>query len=269
MKSPRLWLLLFVLAVPIPGQAETLILIQGYLGDAQTWRSNGITKALHEGGWRDGGHLYRTHQGVAGQRPGKSPRRMYTIELPTEAPLAVQAGWIGDYVRAAQAWHPGESLILIGHSAGGVAARLFMVEHADTAVSALVTIASPHLGTDIAALGESVANSPIGWFAGMLGEKRLQRGAALFRDLSPEQPGNLLFWLNRQPHPNARYVSIVRAQGGLFGANDKIVPPYAQDMNNVAALRGRAQSIASKGDHLLDVQEGRELVRLLNSLLAA
>jgi pimeloyl-ACP methyl ester carboxylesterase len=43
-------------------------------------------------------------------------------------------------------------IVLVGHSAGGVIARLFVENHPDAGVTKVVTVASPHGGSDLAAL---------------------------------------------------------------------------------------------------------------------
>jgi hypothetical protein len=43
-------------------------------------------------------------------------------------------------------------IVLIGHSAGGVIARLFVENHPDAGVTKLITVASPHAGSDLANL---------------------------------------------------------------------------------------------------------------------
>ena len=47
------------LLVPSSGaSADTLVLVQGYLGSAGSWRASGIAPLLHQRGWVDAGHLY-------------------------------------------------------------------------------------------------------------------------------------------------------------------------------------------------------------------
>jgi pimeloyl-ACP methyl ester carboxylesterase len=156
--------------------------------------------------------------------------------------------------------------ILAGHSAGGVLARLYMVQHPEAGVTALITIASPHRGTDSAELGLLVGQSPLGWMAPFFGGQVLNRSQALFHDLSRERPANLLFWLNRQEHPPAQYISVVRTDDSLLGLGDLIVPSWSQDMNQVYALRGRARKITAGSNHALQPADGQLLVRILRSL---
>ncbi|MEJ2593008.1 MAG: hypothetical protein P8178_16750, partial [Candidatus Thiodiazotropha sp.] len=87
---------------------------------------------------------------------------------------------------------------------------------------------------------------------------------AVLLDLTPERPGNLLFWLNRQPHPDIAYVSVVRP--GPIGAGDELVPAFSQDMNNVAALKGKSRVVTTPVSHVLHPSDGRLLAELLGGL---
>jgi pimeloyl-ACP methyl ester carboxylesterase len=213
---------------------KTVVLIHGYLGDASSWHANGIVAALQG---------YDT----------------YTVNLPSEAPLVVQAQYLDVYLRDIKAKHPQNSLVLVGHSAGGVVARLVMVK-SGIAIQGLITISSPHLGTDKAELGYKISNSPLAWIAPFLGLSTINRSRDLYRDLMREHPSSLIFWLNRQPHPKAFYASIVRIAG------DKWVAPYSQDLNDVPALRGLATTITSVGTHSLQPADGAVLVDLLRNM---
>jgi pimeloyl-ACP methyl ester carboxylesterase len=183
--------------------------------------------------------------------------------LPTEAPLAPQAQALGSYLDLIRARHPGEGLALVGHSAGGVVARLYLVQSPRAGVATLVTIASPHLGSETAEIGAFLGQTPLAMVAPMLGAGTLNRSQGLYHDLSRENPRSVLFWLNRQPHPPARYFSIVRSDDSLLG--DLVVPSWSQDMNRVPALRGRSARIEVKDDHGLSEADGRVLAEILEA----
>ena len=74
-----------------------------------------------------------------------------------------------------------------------------------------------------------------------------------------------IFWLNRQAHPQARYLSVVRDER-LSWFGDLVVPVWSQDMNQVYALRGRALTIPTSGGHSITAEDGELLVRLLRRL---
>lgn len=259
------WLTLMLL--PSLATAEVMVLVQGYLGEGDPWRRSGVVSVLQRGGWQDAGHLFDGPGGVVRQGPtASSAKRLYTLSLPTEAPLLVQAGHLKHYMGYLQTRHGGESLYLVGHSAGGVLARLYMVQHPDVRVAALITIASPHLGTGTAEAGFLAGQSPLGWFAPLMGAEELNRSQGLFHDLGREQGGNLLFWLNRQPHPKSRYISVIRKNGGWFGMGDMVVPDWSQDMNNIPALRGSVVRWPVPTDHPLAASDGGVLLEIMRRL---
>lgn len=240
---------------------HTLVLIHGYLGDGSGWRPTGIVSVLQADGWQDAGHLFPNSPLPGGvEVPSPSGRYLYTVTLPSEAPIAVQAQWLDFYLRTLQGRHPDNSLVLVGHSTGGVVARLVIVM-SKIPVQGLITIASPHLGTDKAELGTILSNSPVSWITPFLGLNTLNRSKGLYWDLVREHPTSLLFWLNRQPHPKGFYASIVRNGG------DKWVPFSSQDMNNVPALREVALTVISDGKHSLESADGPVLAFLLELLL--
>lgn len=258
------WLMMgLLLAVTISAGAETLILIQGYQSKGADWRSSGITQALAAAGWRDGGQISLAATSLE-VPPGP---RFFTIELSTDFQLLRQAEQLSRHIEKVKSARPDESLILVGHSAGGVLGRLFMVQHPEESISALITFASPHLGTESAELGLALSQSPLGWASGFLGKEYdiLGRSEGLFFDLVRERPGSLLFWLNRQPHPQARYVSVVRDES-LSWVGNLVVPVWSQDMNQVVQLRGRAVSIPSDGNHGLEQNDGMLLLHILRRL---
>jgi len=247
-------------ASSLGASAETVVLIQGYLGNAGSWRGTGVAAVLHQAGWSDGGHLSVSPGGVVQPIPGEpGARRFITVDLPTEAPAVVQSEVLGSYVAAIRKAAANEPIVLVGHSAGGVVARLFMVRHPDAAITGLVTIAAPHLGTGAAEMGSLIGSTPMSWLAPMVGLNTINRSQVLYHDLWRERPTNLLGWLNRVPHPKARYVSVIR--GG-----DSWVNGYSQDMNRVPALAGAARTVVSPGDHGLRPADGALLADLLRAM---
>jgi triacylglycerol lipase len=244
---------------------QTLVLVHGYLADGSSWRPSGIVYALQHAGWQDGGHLFPNSALPGWITPSSTERYLYTVTLPSEAPLMVQTQWLSHYLHFLQAKHPDNSLILVGHSAGGVVARLSMV-YSGLPIKGLITISSPHLGTDKAEWAVLASNSPFSWFAPFFGLDTINRSEGLYWDLIRETPATPLFWFNRQPHPEARYISIVRV-GQAIGAGDDLVPAYSQDMNHVPALQGRALTITSVGTHALQPSDGPLLMSLLAQFL--
>ena len=114
-------------------RAETLLLVQGYLASPANWRASGVAGALVSEGWRDAGHLALTPAGPLAPAANAAGRRFLTLDLPTEAPLGEQARLIALHVAAVKAQGE-DAIVLVGHSAGGVAARMAMVVSRDPAV---------------------------------------------------------------------------------------------------------------------------------------
>jgi pimeloyl-ACP methyl ester carboxylesterase len=265
MRSIFGWIILIWL-LPFSLHAQVLVLVHGYLGQGSSWRLSGVTHVLNRADWEDGGHLRIENDQVVNYRKGMSgqDRTYYTLDMPSEAPVMVQAELLANYMKAISDQHPGESLNIAGFSAGGLIGRAYMVMRRDDEpkVASLVTIATPHLGTQLAELGNKLQQTPLSWVAPFLGASEFNRSDVLFRDMRPEQPGTFLYWLNRQVHPTANYISIVKG-GNSFMGGDFVVPAYSQNMNNVIALRGTANIIRSTGGHMLTYEDALLLVQIM------
>ena len=253
------WILALVMlfALPLNAVADILVLVPGYLNGGHTWRVHGITQHLVANGWSDGGNFILGPDGVRlDVPPAASKHRFYTVELPSEAPLPIQANYLNNYLDAVSAMHPGEKMILAGHSAGGVLARYIMVTRPALKIDTLITIASPHSGSDAAEVGEMISNSPAGWMAPLFGLDTLNRSGDLYHDLGRPDATNLLGWLNTRQHPKANYISVIHL-------NDEWVEPASQDMNNVPVLAGKSRVISVIGGHSLNTGDGALLTRVL------
>ena len=255
MKKLLTLLLLYLICLPMV-RADVLVLVHGYMSNAMTWQYSGVSNVLVANGWRH----------AASANPGGNT--FYTVNLPARQPLMTQTHVLMNFLRGVRQHHPSESLTLVGHSAGGLVARLAVLGGNPAGVSQLVTIASPHLGTPRAIQGLDIAEEkPFfcpgpGWFAmkRLLGGKayrylRDSRGALV--GMLPPGYGELLSWANTQPHPDIRYHAVVRQFG------DELVPAYSQDMNSVPVLKGRARVWLSNSRHSLSLQDGEILLRIL------
>jgi len=164
--------------------------------------------------------------------------------------------------------HPDEAVVLAGHSAGGVVARLALVRFGPGPVSTLITLASPHLGTPRALQGLDIIqdSGPFELVKALVGGSDYRRakhsGPALW-DLSPPQPGSLLHWLNQQDHPDIRYVSVLRLPDR--DAYDEVVPVASQDLNQIAPLRGKSERVPTYGDHFLRGGDGAVIATITGS----
>ena len=247
--------------------ADTLLLVHGYLGNANSWFESGVTRVLQQAGWRFGGVLSNGPQGVTvspdNSAGDNAQKRYYVMTLPSEAPFEYQQQLLTPMVRALRSRYPDERLSIAGHSLGGVLGRYVMVQNPDLKVDTLITIASPHLGTDKAELALLAGSTPLSMMAPMLGSGTINRSRSLYSQLVKEAPGTFLYWLNHQPHPDANYFSVIRKDGEGISIGDMVVPTYSQDMNHVAALRGRSYTRHSSSDHGLEAEDGRNILRAL------
>ena len=254
-------------------RADILVLVHGYLGSADSWEASGINNLLDANGWKRGGLISSAPGTVAPVLvgPGKdASNKVYVVDLPAEAPIVIQTDQFLGMLATIQTMHPGESLIIVGHSAGGVVARTALVRGNIHHVKALITIASPHIGTTRAnqAIEATDESGPIGMvksFFGGSGYDTLRRSRGLLFDLAHPQPGSLLYWLNTQQHPDIKYVSVVRLNPVGF-AGDELVPGYSQDMNNVPTIHGLSSVIVTPAGHTLVAEDATTLLHILNQL---
>lgn len=256
-------LILSLLLLPTTLWAKTVVLIHGFQGTGMDWRKNGVTPPLQQNGWVDAGNLTPFY---TPSHPAIRPSKVfYTVDLPSRAPLLQQAQWLNAYLHAIYAQRQ-EPLTLVGHSAGGVVARTWLVVERSVPVETLVTIATPNLGTPTANLAAMATDTPMAWFMGNMPGmgKWLDDPATLYDDLRVEQPGRFLYWLNHQPHPAIRYAALVRDSTLRPDKYDFVVPRDSQNLNNVYALRGQAEYWEVKDNHFLGVADGYALAMLLS-----
>lgn len=273
-------LLLLLAAGGSTASASVLVLVHGYLGDGQSFQRAGVIPALEAAGWRYAGD-WRAGADGRPQRVGPDERGeqvVYTVTLPANAPLVLQADWLTVMRSAAARQHPGQPMTLVGHSAGGVVGRLSLVRGGAGSVTHLITIASPHLGTEraVQALQATDNRGLFAPFRQMVTRQvvgggnydAIQHSRAVLVDLAPPTGGNLLGWLNLQDHPDITYDAVVRNTGFRMGG-DILVPAWSQDLNHVPALRGRATVIPSPLEHGLDADDARLILERMATRVAA
>ena len=266
--SYNLLVILFLLLLPLSAHARIIVLVHGYLSDGRTWEENGVIAALSTQGWQYGGQI--VSGGIIGQPTSLAENRVYIANLPFTAPLVVQSDVLQSQIRMLTNAYPDQKLTIVGHSAGGVAARLVLVRHGAGQVDHLVTIASPHLGTPLTYKGLDITDNHgpfeiVKRAAGGTTYKVAKLSRELYNDLRPAQPGTFLFWLNGQSHPDITYTSILRSP--LPGvAVDDVVPTHSQDMNRVAALVGKSAIWKTPAPHYLRYRDGELVARLLKNL---
>ncbi|HEB82612.1 MAG TPA: alpha/beta hydrolase [Gammaproteobacteria bacterium] len=263
-------LLLLCTLFSLPAQADIMLLVHGYLGDADSWEVSGVNDELQRRGWARAGMFRGSPAGpvLFITDYGNAKNLVYVATLPSTRPVAVQADVLKDIIDIIRARHPEEKIILVGHSAGGLVARMALIRHRLQNIRALVTIAAPHVGTSRAdqALSITANHGPFNMVKSFVGGSdytALKRSRALMYDLRYPRPGNLLYWLNVQPHPDIQYASVIRIRpNGIPG--DYYVPGFSQDMNNVPALRGRSSVTYTPTGHFLVRQDADTIVDIIN-----
>lgn len=257
----------FILFIACNVQADIAVLVHGYHSSGNGWRYNGITRTLASSGWNDAG--FYNPQGnfnLFGNALSNSGKHLVTAELPSEAPVEIQANLLTQYLNDISTRFPEQKIHLVAHSAGGIVTRLSLVNNYAQGqqynVVQLITIATPHLGSPIARMVDKASDTPIGIIAPLLGADEINRAEILYKQLSPEDKNYFLFWLNRQPHPPMKYTSIIRGDGSIM-KGDWLVPPNSQKMALVPAIGANAQTIHTPGDHNLKYADGFLIQQLL------
>ena len=265
-------LMLAMVLATFPVRADVLVLVHGYLSGARSWDESGVTTVLQQHDWQRAGTFVAGPAGVQLMPVPdvQAERKFYAVDLPSEAPVLVQVHLLREVLSAINKTHAGEPVILVGHSAGGVVARTALVRGGVENVKALITIASPHLGTSRAEQALDATDIPFPFsvmtdFIGGNSYHTLLRSRSLYVDLVRPRPGTLLYWLNGQAHPDVEYFSIVRGQTPA-GWGDNVVPAYSQDMNNIPAIQGRSARIVIPAAHGLEPVDGSVIVNLLADL---
>lgn len=276
MKKWYMLLLIVAFSAFRAASADVLVLVHGYLGSAQSWAESGALERLVRRGYQQAGIYGFSHQGVVLQRLAKTPlaKPVYAVNLPSQAPVVIQADWLAAFLRDIRKNHPNQAIQLAAHSAGGIVARMMLVRHGTLGVNHLITIATPHFGTvrALQALDVTDNRGPLGFVKGWLVRRKtgdalyatVRQSRGVLLDLTPPAPGNLLAWLNSQPHPDIAYTAIMRV-GTFRMPGDQIVPPLSQDLNRVAPLAGKVKTYSMAQGHLLTPQDGDLIANLLKA----
>lgn len=253
-------------------QANVLVLVHGYLANADTWERNGINNVLDDSGWKRGGLFTRSPAGIQllETKDRDAENTVYVVDLPADAPVIVQSDLLSNMLDTVRQRHPGEPIIIVGHSAGGVVARMSLVRAGAGNIIALITIASPHIGTTRAeqAIVATNESGPFGMVKSMFGGRdydTIKSSRGLLFDLTRPYPGNMLYWLNSQKHPDIHYYSVVRLDPVGF-AGDELVPGYSQNMNNIPVLQSSCSVITTPAGHTLVGQDANTILDILNQL---
>jgi len=267
--KPVYYFLFGLSLISMPAHAEIMLLIHGYLGDATSWEKSGINDELHQQNWKRAGMFRGSPQGpqLYTTEHDDSKNLVYVATLPSDAPIMIQADVLNNIIDIVLQNHENEQIILVGHSAGGVVARMAMIRHRLKNIKGLISIASPHIGTGRAdqALDITANHGPFNLvksFVGGSSYNALKQSRGLMIDLRHPQPGNMLYWLNSQPHPEVHYASVIRMDNdGTSG--DYYVPGFSQNMNNVPALQGKSSTFMTTYNHFLTRQDANTILSII------
>ena len=264
---------LLLILTSASAQADVLVLIHGWSANANTWIQSGVVPVLEQGNWHYAGIVSASHNqvSVVAPRQTTASNKLYLAHLQAEAPLVIQASQLLAELNYIKQINPDQKIILAGHSAGGVVARLAMIHKSAPQIEKLITIAAPNLGTPRALDGLEVADGKpffcpgpgIDFVKSVFGGNdydylKVSRPALI--DLVPARAGSLIAWLNVQPHPDSDYHAIIHM---INQQGDDIVPAYSQDLNQVTALNGKAQLHVLASEHSLTPADGQLLVSIL------
>ncbi len=247
--------------------ARTAVLIHGMVSNPGDWYQHKVIQPLLASGWADGGMLPMMPNWAA----QKAPDVVYTVRMPWWLPLEGQARYLHRILTRVYAVRK-EPVILVGHSSGGVVARLYSLapEQRRVPVAGVITIASPNLGTPWAKLGWQMLRSPMGRMLKEMDDKseRLYAARYLLWELASDKRGNTVHRMAYMRHPEGvKYISFVHTRrfGGrrLDDWAGLLVPPKYQDLRRVPALSGRAISIPVSAGHQLDKRDGWLLAQVL------
>ncbi len=205
--------------------AYPILLIHGLGSSSDIWTDRELVRYFEDRGLTYGGVLKRRSDGdMSVVRSGKSGSAdFFAIEISDkDASLRLWARDVDAAIDAILRATGAPRVVLVGHSAGGVAARLHVVDQGEGHRTArLVTIASPHRGSELATIAllprqlEELAATTEGvlgtGYAALASTARtllsnigpIDLEAPLLRDLAPEEYSDLLRDLNQRSHPTS------------------------------------------------------------------
>jgi pimeloyl-ACP methyl ester carboxylesterase len=245
--------------------AKTVILIHGLDSDRNTWYENKVVKPLFSSGFKDATkNLFIDPKELKNSTQANAKNVFYTVDLAWFKPLESQANSLKDVLSYIYQQR-NEPLILVGHSVGGVVARLYLLSKNPVPVVGLITIASPHHGSPWAEATWLALQSPMGDFISLMGENKWSKSEQLLWQLSPSVKHSMINWMNDQPHPKLRYISIIHTPSFKRMAADILVPAVSQNMNYIPALYKRSAVVTIRSGHSLSKRDGLMLAKILGT----
>jgi len=255
--------------------ADVLVLIHGYMGSPASWENSRVNDLLERHGWQRGGLIVPDTReyfpdSIHRLSSDRAENISYVVDMPWMRPLDEQADFLEIAMQRVFKMRPDENVTLIGHSAGALAARLWLVQYYNPAVKRLISIAAPNLGTSRAIDALELTDpifGPLDAVRNMFGGRlynTVRRSRDLVYDFTPpsRHNPNVLYWLNQQPHPDIEYISVVREDRRGYD-KDWLISANSQDLNNVPALRGKATAYIVSQDHPLNREDGHLLASIL------
>lgn len=221
-------------------RADIVVLVHGYQTSANIWYKHNITRSLNQ-------IFQNKHQ-------------FYAANLPSNAPISVQAAVLSKQLKHFK----NQPIILVGHSVGGLVARFLTVKQPSN-IKALITLASPHLGSELAN-GVRITNQLLDTFMPFTSAlplfNKLNNSQGLMQDISINS--YLLNYLNQQTHPDICYVSILRNN---LPVSEFIINQNSQNMNYVPALTGKSLVLPSHNFHALKPIDSAFIARAISQCL--
>jgi len=211
--------------VPYP-----ILFLHGLGGSAKTWDDSGLTAFLEARGLRNGGVVRLGEDGHVKILGSPEQADFFLLEVDSFQSLQGWTRALAKLIAAVRAATHAPRVVLVGHSAGGLAGRKYVVEHPlGHHVAKILTIASPHKGSELAwasilkpLLREGASqDNGTSFIYRMLDERltALERkvgiplDSPILKDLIPESHNPVLAALNRKPHPGDLEYACVLAVG--------------------------------------------------------
>lgn len=251
-----------------------ILLVHGLTGNAGSWLSPGLV-----GSFEARGLLYG---GTVADAP-LPPADVYAFEASraAKADLNHWAAELGESIGRVVDATGSSAVTIVAHSAGGVAARAYLVSRPDDhKVGSLITISSPHRGSPLAKLASlktMIEDGVLPWpfsqwgtaWLGTLSDLERKWGVRfddpVFEQLLPEEESPWLTALNGAPHPaNVSYRFVRVEQESLSDLFTRLNPLWGGwgDVHNRALkislmnrLSGLLQgSVLTHGDGVVPIE---------------
>lgn len=236
--------------------AAPILLIHGLGGTGKGWIDDGLVDFLAVNHLRYGGEIRAPEPGtpsLTGATVSPAEGDVFVLHVSDSyAGLELWKVELQRAIRAVRQWTGAPEVTLVAFSAGGVAARTYLIDHPqDHGVRKLVTVASPHLGSELATLAErirGVRDQPgVDDLVVRIEKQTGQRlHAPLLYQLRPPPQGTFLQELAAAPHPeDVEYFCVLSVGEPPIEGREEL-------RSEVAQLRGGSDSrLRAKAQNLL------------------